>query len=65
MGNTHLRGFRRGHCQGRTTGQNVEANFSFITILSRAAPIFAHILVHSISFSLESTMFQAVVDLRV
>ena len=50
MGKIHPRGFRRRYYQGRTGGQNVEANFIFITVLSRAAPILVHTLIHATSF---------------
>lgn len=64
MGKIHLRGFRRRYCQGRPGGQNVEANFTFITVLSRAAPILVHTLIHATSFNLVSSKFQAVVGIK-
>lgn len=47
MGNMFLRGFRNWYPEETTSGQNIETNFSFITIFSRAAPVVMHTCVHS------------------
>lgn len=64
MGEIHPRGFRRWCCQGRTSGQNAEANFTFITFLPRATPVLVHTLIHAPSFNLVATKFQAVVGIK-
>lgn len=45
----------------RTSEQNIETNFSFIPILSRAAPIFMHVF--SLLIDLAPTVFQTVLGI--